>query len=92
MGGFGGIDIFIQLERQLNKEMWIFSIEDLDGESQHEIRTIFQKLYGNVLERLGGIRKTIKLKNIGEWFKHVFDSNSSKNDLEVFYLVDDIKS
>ena len=54
--------------------------------------TKLQKLCGNVLERLGGFKQTIKLKNIGEWFKHGFDSNSSMNDLEVFYLVNDIKS
>ena len=92
MGGFGWIDIFIQLERQLNKEMWIFPQRIWMVKVNMRLRTIFQKLCGNVLERLGGFRQTIKLKNIGEWFKHGLDSNSSRNDLEVFYLVNDIKS
>ena len=54
--------------------------------------TILQKLCGNVLERLRGFRQTIKLKNISEWFKHGLDLNSGRNDLEVCYLVNDIKS
>ena len=56
------------------------------------LRTKLQKLCGNISERLGGFRQTIKFKNIGEWFIHGLDSNSSRNDLEVVYLVNDIKS
>ena len=44
------------------------------------------------MERLGGFKQTIKLKDISEGLKHGLDSNASRNDLKVFYLVNDIKS